>query len=120
MSERALERTQVATDHPSILGLDRGGFMQHPAAPSPDVGFDLEEEAARNRLGWSLASFPGSQFLSNLSSSQLLEEKRLDGLNQTLPFSIVVAELIVIPVFQSVAVAIVGQCFSDLLKTKPQ
>ena len=47
----------------------------------------------------------------------LLEEKRLDGLNQTLPLSIVVLELLVIPDVPRAGVTIIGQRFADLLET---
>jgi len=42
-----------------------------------------------------------------------LEEKRLDGYYQTLPLSIVVLKLFVIPVSRSTSVAFIGQRVSD-------
>jgi hypothetical protein len=46
-----------------------------------------------------------------------LEVKRLDGLDQTLPLSIVVLKLLVIPASGSTRVTIIGQGFADRLET---
>ena len=56
---------------------------------------------------------------ATLTGGRSLEQKLLDGLNQTQSLTIIVLELLVIPVFRCAGIAIIGQRFSDLIETFP-